>query len=271
MNETLQKKYQELLSILQKEESIAVAYSGGVDSSFLLAAAKEALKDQVIAVTVCLSSVPSFEEEEAHSFCEKYGIRQIFVDLDVFKVKGYADNPKNRCYLCKKALFTKILSTARENGLKTVAEGSNADDQNEYRPGLKALKELKIKSPLNEAGLHKEEIRTLSRELGLPTWDKPSNACLATRFPYGEKLSGEKFEMVQCAEEEVKKAGFSNVRVRSHGTVARIEVMPEEFQKILEPEIRKNLLDQLHSLGFTYVTLDLKGFRSGSMDEIFPS
>ena len=251
--QSVQEKYKNLQEYLKSLGSVAVAFSSGVDSTFLLAAAKETLgADHVIAVTASSCSFPKRELEEAEQFCKEQGFRQ---------------NPKNRCYLCKHELFEKILEIANEYQINAVAEGSNMDDNGDYRPGLVAVAELGIKSPLREALLNKKEIRTLSKEMGLPTWDKQSFACLSSRFVYGEKISEEKLGMVDKAEQLLLDLGFHQVRVRIHGDIARIEVLPDEIERLVSGENREKIYSYLKQLGFSYVTLDLGGYRMGSMNE----
>lgn len=263
-----QDKLECLKAYLQKLGSVAVAFSSGVDSTFLLKIAHEVLGDQVIAVTACSAFFPGREQEEAKAFCEKEEIRQIFFDADVLQIDGIKTNPKNRCYLCKKQIFSKIKEIAVEHHVGNVVEGSNLDDLGDYRPGLKAVSELNIKSPLRDCGLTKADIRDFSKKMDLPTWDKPSFACLASRFMYGETITKEKLSMVEQAEEIIRTMGFVQFRVRIHGMLARIEILPEEFDKMMRDEIRETIAKELKKLGFAYVTLDLKGYRTGSMNEI---
>lgn len=260
-------KLEHLKAYLQSLGSLAVAYSGGVDSTFLLKVAHDVLQDQVVAVTARSESFPEREFREAVNFAAQNGIRHVNLVSEELEVEGFAANPVNRCYLCKKELFAKIKQLAQQQQLKYVAEGSNLDDNGDYRPGLQAVAELGVVSPLREAGLTKAEIRELSREMGLPTWKKPSFACLASRFPYGESITREKLGMVDQAEQFLLDQGFTQVRVRHHGTIARIEILPEEFQKLVEPGLRTLLYQTFQKIGFQYATLDLQGYRTGSMNE----
>ena len=267
MQDELHNKLAYLKEYIKDLGSVAIAFSSGVDSTFLLKVAHDVLGDKVMAVTVQSGSFPKRELNEAIVFCKKEGIRQQICQVDEMDIEGFAQNPPNRCYLCKHKLFERIGAIAKENEISYVAEGSNMDDLGDYRPGLQAVAELGIKSPLREAKLTKAEIRLLSKEMELPTWDKPSFACLASRFVYGETISKEKLIMVENAEQLLLEYGFRQFRVRMHGMVARIEVLPEEFSKLLQEEIREDIVKQFKQFGFTYVTMDLTGYRMGSMNE----
>lgn len=271
MMEDREQKIRKLSEYLAGLGSVAVAFSGGVDSTFLLQAAKDVLGDGVIALTAVSDFFPDRERREADAFCRERGIRQIICREEILKVPGVAANPANRCYLCKRALFEMFLAQAKRQGFSHVAEGSNLDDLGDYRPGLQAIAELGILSPLRECGFSKEDIRALSKEIGLPTASKPSYACLASRFAYGEEITSEKLAMVDQAEQLLLDLGFTQMRVRIHGTLARIEVLPEDFPRLAEPALRREIAEKLKTYGFSYVTADLAGYRTGSMNEMLPA
>lgn len=270
-NQNTNEKLEKLKEIIKGYKSVAIAFSSGVDSTFLLKVAHDVLGDQAIALTASSSFFPRRELKEARGFCEKESIQQYICEIEELEIPGFCQNPANRCYLCKKELFERFQAVANENHMSVLAEGSNRDDEGDYRPGLQAVAELGVKSPLREAGLTKQEIRDLSKELGLPTWEKPSFACLASRFVYGEEITREKLAMVEQAEQYLLDLGFYQARVRIHGTMARIEVLPEEIEKLLEKRTRLEITTRLKQYGFSYVTLDLKGYRTGSMNEVLPS
>ncbi|MCQ2507338.1 MAG: ATP-dependent sacrificial sulfur transferase LarE [Dorea sp.] len=263
----MKEKLEELKRILSSYGRVAVAFSSGVDSAFLLAVAKEVLGENVLAVTATSNAFPKRESREALEFCQDYQIRQLFVEFHESETPGFAENPKNRCYICKRQLFTSMKEAVSKEGFEVLAEGTNVDDHGDYRPGIQAIRELGILSPLKLAGLTKAEIRALSKEMGLPTWEKPSYACLASRFVYGETITKEKLAMVEAAEELLLAMGFRQMRVRIHGNLARIEVEPCDFTRVMEEENRIRIHREFKQLGFAYVALDLQGFRSGSMNE----
>jgi len=264
--ESLNEKYACLIEYIRRLGKVTVAFSGGADSTFLLKASYDVLGDNASAVICRLASFQSSEYNDAVNFCVENDISYYTIEINELDNEEFCQNSPERCYICKKNIFSRIKEYAENNGNSFVIEGTNADDVNDYRPGMKALTELKIKSPLRETGFTKNEIRMLSKELLLPTWNKPSLACLSTRIPYGERITEKKLNMVENAEEYFKNLGYSQVRVRVHGKIARIEIIPDDFTKIITDRI--TVTEKLREIGFSYVTLDLLGFRSGSLNEI---
>lgn len=253
--------------ILDRMDRVAVAFSGGVDSAFLLRIAREVLGENVIALTADSVIHPSSEREETESVAAAIGVEHIILKTDVMSMETFLSNPPDRCYHCKKEIFTQLKHWAEENGYTDIVEGSNSDDDDDYRPGMRALCELGIRSPLREAGLTKDEIRGLSREYGLPTYDKPALACLASRIPYGTRITRAILERIDKAESFLRSRGFNQVRVRDHGTVARIEVPFEDRIKMIRAETARSITDRFRAFGYRYVTLDLEGYRRGSLNE----
>ena len=247
--------------------SILIAYSGGVDSTFLLKIAREELGNKVTAVTVKSEIHHLSEITVAKKMAQQFKAKHLFIDIDILSNKEFINNPKKRCYICKKEIFSRISEMAKELNLNFVADGSNYDDLDDYRPGMKAVRELRIRSPLKEAILTKDDIRLLSKEMGLPTWDKPSNSCLATRIPYRDKITLEKLKRVEKAEGFFRDLGIKQVRVRCHNKLAKIEVGEKDLLFLMEEDLRKKIISKLKQLGFIYITLDLQGYRTGSMNE----
>ncbi len=264
----LHQKYTQLKGILRGMESVAVAYSGGVDSTFLLKVAVDELgRDRVLGITAISESYPVRELEEARRLAEEMGARIRLIDTDELSNPDYASNPTNRCFHCKTELFTKISPVARDEGLREILYGVNADDLGDFRPGIQAAKRMGARGPLQEAGLTKNEIRLLSRELGLRTWDKPAYACLSSRIPYGQRITREALHQVDEAENFLHDLGFRQVRVRHHDKIARIELPREQMAKLLSDGSAELIVAKLKELGYLYVTLDLQGYRTGSLNE----
>jgi uncharacterized protein len=259
--------WQRLQELLRSLEGVVVAFSGGVDSAFLLAASRIALGDRVLAVTALSETYPQEEAESAARLAESMGVTHRFVVSEELDLPEFKTNPVNRCYFCKKELFSKLSEVSQQEGLACLCDGSNLDDLEDHRPGAQAAAELAVRSPLRDAGLTKADIRGLSRWLGLPTWDKPSFACLSSRFPYGTAITRERVGRVGRAESELRALGFTQLRLRYHGDVARLEVLPADFQCLLAPGMVERVIGIVKRAGFVYATLDLQGYRTGSMNE----
>lgn len=263
-----QEKLVKLKEFLGNLKSAAIAFSGGVDSTFLLKVAHEVLGDQVIAVTARSSTYPEREFNEAKKYAETMGAKHIIIVSEELEIEGFAKNPTNRCYYCKHELFTKVRDAANEHHMLHVLDGSNYDDLGDFRPGMHAAKELHVISPLREIGLTKDDIRVLSKDMDLPTWNKPAFACLSSRFPYGQEITPEKLNMVDLAEQYLLDLGFRQIRVRHHDQIARIEVSSSEREKFFDINIMDQIGAKFKEIGFTYVTLDILGYRTGSMNEV---
>jgi uncharacterized protein len=264
---TSNEKFNKLKDKLKQMDRVMIAFSGGVDSTFLLKAASLSGLSEILAVTGLSESMPVEELSFARRITDALHIKHRTIITEELKDKNYTDNPPNRCYYCKKELFTKLKEIAVKENFSFILDGTNADDGKDWRPGKHAAKEKGVQSPLLDAGLGKKEIREISRKIGLPTWNKPATPCLSSRFPYGQKITAEELEKVNKAEAFLKKFGLKELRVRNHADVARIEIRPDEFPKLMDNEARRDIVDFLKSLGFKYITLDLQGFRSGGFNE----
>jgi len=262
------KKYNNLLNILCELESVAVAFSGGVDSTFLLAAAKEALGTNVIGVIGRSPTYPKKELEEAIELAKKIDVTYEIVDTNEMSLDKFCSNSTDRCFWCKTTLFDFVKNVAKKHGIKHVIEGSNADDVGDFRPGMKAAEKLDVKSPLKDAKLSKKEIRKLSLNLNLPTWDKPAMACLSSRIPYGKEINLDKLKRIESTEANLKSLGLVQLRVRDHEQIARIELDTKDIPRILDDEFRYKIVKIAKDAGYKYVSLDLEGYRTGSMNEV---
>jgi len=260
------KKYKKLVIYLENLGKVAVAFSGGVDSTFLLHTAREVLKDKLIALTAVSPYIPKWEVEEAKVFTKRFRIKHHFVKLPIPEV--IRNNPADRCYLCKGIIFQKLKLEAANFGFEHLLDGTNFDDLNDYRPGLKALEELDIKSPLRESELNKQDIRSLSKEIGLDTWDKPAYSCLLTRIPCGQEVKVEDLEMIEKSEKYLINMGYRNVRVRSHGEIARIEIENNRLEEFIAGKNLIQIVNKLKQIGFKYITLDVEGYKMGSMNKV---
>jgi uncharacterized protein len=262
-----ERKYEDLKDHLKSMGRVLVAFSGGVDSTFLLKVASDVLGDNVLAVIASSETYPEREQKEALRLAEDLKVRYKLIRTKELDDPEFRDNPPERCYFCKKELFSRLKEIAAGENIPHVCDGSNFEDTFDFRPGTKAAAELGVRSPLKEAGLDKSEIRILSKKLGLPTWDKPAMACLSSRFPYFTRIEKESLRQIDAAEEFLKSKGFTQLRVRHHDRIARIEIPPQDFPRIVEEEMRNAIVENLKKLGYLYVTIDLAGYRTGSMNE----
>jgi uncharacterized protein len=260
--------YDKLLDILRSFGGVVVGYSGGVDSTLLAKAATDALGDKALCVLIESCLVPGVELDDAVDTANQLGLNLLRIQVDALAIDKLKENETHRCYHCKKAIFGKVVELAKERGLAVVADGANANDEQDFRPGAEAAAELGVRSPFKELGWNKEKIRSISRDLGLPTWNKPSYACLASRVPYGTRLTPEILARIDAAEDVLRRLGFSQFRVRHHDTIARIELLPIQMERMMMPTMRRTVVAEFKALGYHYVALDLVGYRTGSMNEV---
>ncbi|MDO9350628.1 MAG: ATP-dependent sacrificial sulfur transferase LarE, partial [Deltaproteobacteria bacterium] len=269
MSSELKNKIQKLKEIFESMGKVVVAFSGGVDSTFLLKIARDTLGvENVLAVTALSPLYPERELRGAEKMAQEIGVKHLLIESNELEIDGFSKNPPDRCYLCKRELFGELIKTAQQENISCIVEGSTLDDEKDHRPGKKAIGELGIRSPLVEASFSKADVREVSKALGLPTWDKPSFACLASRFPYWEEITVEGLKWVNEAENFLIELGFKQVRVRHYKDLARIEIFKEEIGRLLDGAIREKVIEHLKKIGYQYITLDLQGFRSGSMNEV---
>ncbi len=271
VSEALRAKFDRMCENLRSLKSVAVAFSAGADSTLMLKLALDTLgPSKVIAVTADSDSLARAEFEHACRLAEQMGAEHVILETDEFENENYLANPEDRCYYCKTTLYTRLGEHVRERGIDAIVNGINADDYSDWRPGIRAADEHRVRAPIAEAGITKHEVRTLSKWLGLPTFDKPASPCLSSRVQYGERIDPDKLKMIEQAEEFLKSLGFRECRVRHHNNLARVEVPHTDIPKLAEPELRVRIEARFRELGYTYVTLDLRGFRSGSMNEVIP-
>jgi uncharacterized protein len=266
--EPIDSKLERLRALLRAMGGVVIGYSGGCDSALLAAVGKEVINDRMVCVLASSQTYPDSEVKEAMETAKRLGITVLRIETDELKDAAFVANPPDRCYFCKRELFGKLVAIGKQRGIDWVADGSNIDDLNDYRPGGRAAAELGIRSPLREAGFTKQEIRELSRRMGLPTWDKPAFACLSSRIPYGTRIEPVILTRLDEAEQFLKSLGFRQVRVRHHGDIARIEVEQQEIERLAKPEIRRQVAEKFKELKYLYVALDLTGYRTGSMNAV---